>query len=107
MEINGLELLDKEAQGLKSCGIFRQAGVSGEDWFVYDDTLARKKFKGKPLTKVQREIWTYWTFVFSKNALYLGDGERRRRIALAVYGDRKKSGNILNTINKIKKKMEA
>lgn len=107
MEINNLELLDKEALGLKSCGIFRQAGVSGEAWFVYDDNLAREKFKGKPLTKVQREIWTYWNFVFNRKSLYLGDGERRRRIALAVYGDRTKSGNILNTINKIKKKLEA
>jgi hypothetical protein len=107
MELNGLELLDKEAQGLKSCGIFRQAGVTGEDWFIYDDTLAKEKFKGKPLTKVQREIWTYWKYVFGKKSLYLSEGERRRRIAIAVYGDRTKAGNILNTINKIKRKMEA
>lgn len=107
MDVNGLELLDKEAHGLQSCGCFRQSGLTGEEWFVYDDVLARERFKKVRLTKVQREIWTYWTLVFGKKSLYLSDGERRRRLAIVVYGDRKKAGNILNTLNKIKKKMEA
>lgn len=105
MEMNGLELLDKEAKGLKSCGCFKRAGTTGEEWYVYDDALARKKFKKLNLTKVQREIWAYWKYVFSKKALYSNDGEIRRRIAIAVYGDRKQARNVWNTLNKIIKKV--
>ena len=98
-----LELLDKETNGLKSCGYFQKTGDAN---YLFDEGKAYKDFKKLGLTKVQLEIYVYWRYVFGRDKLYTGDREVSRRIALILYGDREKAGNVHALMQKITKKLE-
>ncbi len=104
MEVNGLELLDKEALGLKASGFFKRTGTTGE-YYRYDDDAVKKETAIYNLSRHQRKVYAFRFFVFNHMKIYSGMGEVKRRIAIGVYGDREQSKNIGNTLEIIEVKL--
>lgn len=96
--VGELELVDSEAKHIKTSKFFQKTN-SGN--YVLDMDTATKKLKSLGLTRAQMEIYVYWNHIFSDEKLYSSKNERGRRIALVIWGDAKKAGNVLKTLNKI------
>ena len=103
----GLELLDIEEDYMRDCKAF----IWTDRW-LYIDEAAKSIIKkdGVNLTMAQRQIYIFWKHIFKEKKpykkLYSGEGEISRRIALAIYNDRTRSGNVGNMMKAIRVRIE-